>query len=283
MADKTTCKNCQQTFNGYFCNHCGEKVIQKEDLGLKKINSELFNALTFADSKLWRTLKLIITQPGQYSKYYVEGIRVRYMRPISLFFLANLLYFIYPVINTFNTNLNVQLTNYKRVHSNYATALVETRLMKEDLSLEEYSASLEEFSVRYNAKTTELSKLLLILLAILIAPFLWMIHYRKETRIAPHFIIALETMVFLILVCIQLFGLLSATLSRIISYAANEDAIISSAILALLLLFFWKMERAYFKNSIWKSVLNAFLISISITICLFIYRVLLFFVTFYSI
>ena len=47
--------------------------------------------------------------PGQLSQDWSEGKRVRYMRPIALFLLGNLIYFLFPIFQIFVTSLNVQL------------------------------------------------------------------------------------------------------------------------------------------------------------------------------
>lgn len=233
------CKSCNQLFTGYYCNHCGEKVVDHNDLRLKSIAGELIGAFTFADSKFWRTIKLILFHPGQFSHQYIEGIRVKFMKPIAVFFLANLLYFIYPAVNTFDTPLQFQLNSFDFLHSPIATKMVKAKIENEQLDIERYE-------IQYNAKTVELSKLLLIVMVAFIALFFWITHFNRRSRIAEHFIISLEVMAFVILFCAQLLGILFYLVYWMgLPNLANEK--INTLIIAcVLLFFFWVIERNFY-------------------------------------
>src|SRR5688500_14812157 len=83
------CKTCGNPFTGIYCNLCGEKVLEPRDRTFKTFLSNIQVALTFADNKFLRSLKLIITHPGFLSKEFVEGKRVNYTKPLQLFFVLN--------------------------------------------------------------------------------------------------------------------------------------------------------------------------------------------------
>src|SRR5687767_12745415 len=81
------CKSCGTQFLGYYCNMCGEKVLDLEDRSFKTFLSNVQITTTFTDNKFLKTLKLIVTKPGFLSKEYAQGRRVSYMRPLQLFFI----------------------------------------------------------------------------------------------------------------------------------------------------------------------------------------------------
>ena len=244
-----------------------------EDRSLRHLFSELFNALTFADSKLWRSLKLIIFKPGTFSSFWMEGKRVRYMKPISVFFLANLIYFIFPIFNTYNTSLKSQILSFPQ--KIIVADLVDERLDQDGITL-------EEFAIIYDAKTTELSKLLLIAMALLISGFSYLIHIRKEYNLAEHFVINLELMTFIIFVCLQGVGILFS-LGALLKLSFLSETFLSILILLVLLFPIWSIQKVLFKSGILMRAINTVLMLIGIILSTFAYRIILFFVTFWSV
>ncbi|MFO0331064.1 MAG: DUF3667 domain-containing protein [Bacteroidota bacterium] len=96
-----TCKSCGNHFIGNYCNQCGEKVLRAADRSFKTFLSNMLIAITFADSKMIQTLWLVLKKPGFVSYEFANGRRVNYLKPISLFFVLNLIYFFFPVIQLF--------------------------------------------------------------------------------------------------------------------------------------------------------------------------------------
>src|SRR5271154_6675623 len=92
------CKNCGTPFKGYYCNVCGEKVLHPSDRSFKAFLSNILLAITFADGKVIKTLWWVVRKPGFISSEFAMGRRVSYLKPISLFFVLNLIYFLFPVI-----------------------------------------------------------------------------------------------------------------------------------------------------------------------------------------
>ena len=57
---------------------------------------EAFEALTDFDGRLWRSMRAVLLQPGRIGRDWFDGRRARWVSPIRLFLLANLLYFFAP-------------------------------------------------------------------------------------------------------------------------------------------------------------------------------------------
>ncbi|WP_425392773.1 DUF3667 domain-containing protein [Ekhidna sp.] len=269
------CKTCGNRFNGIYCNHCGEKIINENDRTLKHFFGELINAFTFADNKLWRTLKVIIKNPGFLSKEFAEGRRKPYMKPVSIFFLANLIYFLFPLINTFTTPLNVQR------NSIYYSPLVVEWV---DEVIDQRNVSFEEYRAVYDTKTTELSKLLLVVFAYMLAILFWPIHLgSKRKYFADHLTVSLEAMTFILLFIIQLFGLIAVILRQLDIINLGTNFYSTSFACLALTYFFYFMERKFYSFKPWRAFLNTVLCLSAILVCLIGYRALLFFITFWSI
>ncbi len=200
------------------------------------------------------------------------------MKPIALFFLANLVYFLFPLFSTFNNSLQSQITDENFVHSRLANQMVMDKIKEREISLEEYA-------ITYNIKTSELSKLLLITMAVFIGLFFSLIHIKSDLSIADHFVVSLELMTFVILFAVQLQGgilLLLHSLGLLITSSVLNEVIISSTVSLMLLYFFFKMQTNFYGVSGWKAILNSLLCFVSFAFVLFAYRAFLFYVTFWS-
>ncbi|MEP0984861.1 DUF3667 domain-containing protein [Ekhidna sp.] len=270
--DKLICKSCNTQFVGEYCNQCGEKVINQEDRKLTHFLSDFVNAITFMDNKFWRTIKLVIKAPGQFSENFADGRRKAFMRPVSLFFLANLLYFLIPTFNTFTTNLDIQRVAFW--HSDLAVEMVDKEVAKRGIEYADYRKV-------YDQKTAELSKLFLIIMAVILALFFWPVHIgSKRTLFADHLTLGLELMTFILLFCIMFMALFLQSFSLIGLNILSDDTLTTGSLI-LLLYFFIQAERKFYGIRKIRRIINAILGVVIVVIALSIYRALLFFITFW--
>jgi hypothetical protein len=70
---------------GKYCHECGEKPPDSHDLTLKHFFEHGLHELTHFDSKIFRTLKTLILDPGMLTADYLAGRRKRYVEPLRLF------------------------------------------------------------------------------------------------------------------------------------------------------------------------------------------------------
>lgn len=273
MSAQHSCKNCGHTFTDKFCNSCGEKLITSEDRLLKHFLADLINAFTFADSKLWRTIKTMFIAPGKYSHDFVAGIRIPYMKPISIFFLANLIYFFSPSFNTFNSNLNTQLSLFN--HSKIAMQMVKKEVAARGIEMKDYR-------IIYDQKTNELSKLLLVIMSAVFGFLFWPIHIGSNKKLlADHFTFGLEAMTFITLFCVILLTVTFSLVSFFGLHLATE-AILSSCAGILLIYFFYRAEKIFYGFTGFRRILNTIFCFCTVLISLSLYRGFLFFITFWS-
>src|SRR5438105_1177957 len=172
-----TCKSCGNEFVGDYCNLCGEKVIHLADRSFKKLLSNILSAITFADSKFIKTLWLILRKPGFISKEFTEGRRVKYLPPLSLFFVLNLVYFLFPVIQLFNASLNTQLSTPLRSFiplSKFYQGMVASKAVAMGMDL-------PSFTLIYNLKTVSFAKLM-VMAFVVISSLPLNLLYRKRNR-----------------------------------------------------------------------------------------------------
>lgn len=90
-----TCPSCGTETDGEYCPTCGEHLVDPERYYaarslLKRLGEEAFGL----DTRLGRTAKLLIAKPGALTAEYLRGARKPYVRPVRLFLLVNLVFFL---------------------------------------------------------------------------------------------------------------------------------------------------------------------------------------------
>ena len=83
------CHNCQAELVGAFCHVCGQKH-QNLDIRFTQLLSEWLGGVIGFDARIWRTLRVLFTRPGQLTVDYFEGRRARYVAPLRLYLVASL-------------------------------------------------------------------------------------------------------------------------------------------------------------------------------------------------
>ena len=82
------CKNCGNSFNGKFCNSCGQK-FDVPQFTYKHIFEEGFHAFTHADKSFLAFIKKILISPGRVAyEYIIERKRKKYFNPFTFFLLV---------------------------------------------------------------------------------------------------------------------------------------------------------------------------------------------------
>jgi hypothetical protein len=177
------CKSCGNKFSGMYCNLCGEKVIELRERKFSVFLNKVLIATTIVDNKFVRSLWLMIKKPGFLSREYVDGRRVKYMPPLQLFFILNLIYFLFPLLQLFNSSLYTQL--HVLPHSNIVRKVVAEKINYSGLSM-------EGFELMYNTKTTSLTKLLLVIFVVLASLPLSLIFKKKNRYFTDHLALSVE-------------------------------------------------------------------------------------------
>lgn len=93
-SDRHICVNCGNSFTGKICNQCGEKVFYHEQLSFKSFLHHWVDLFTHFDNKVLKSIWLTIVKPGFITKENLLGKRVRYAKPVQLFIIVNLLFYL---------------------------------------------------------------------------------------------------------------------------------------------------------------------------------------------
>lgn len=268
------CKNCKRNLLGKYCHHCGQKKITSEEKKLKHFIEELFSSLFVADGKALITFKYLFTKPGALSKSYIGGATKQYLSPLQLFFFANLIYFLFPLLNTFSTGLDTQLKS--QIYSDYVEETVQDYLSEKGVSYEYYQDKFEQ-------KSNNLGKVLLIILVICQALFFRLYFIKRKELYMVDFLTAASYFIsFYILAYLIIIPFLINGVDKIFEFNSwsffNDGTltIVYSLCNVVYLTFFF---RRAFSITIINSVIGAILSVFFLLPTFILYRFILFVIT----
>ena len=101
------CPSCGSPQRDRFCSHCGEKRITTKDYSIAHFAEHVLETFTHFDFKSLRAFKVLVLQPGLLTREYLDGRRKRYVGPVQLFVIVNVL-FALGGPTSFRTPLHVQ-------------------------------------------------------------------------------------------------------------------------------------------------------------------------------
>ncbi len=264
-----TCKSCGNTFTGLYCNLCGEKVILPADRSFRTLMGNILVAITFADNKSLKTMVSVIRHPGFVSGEFADGRTVKYLRPMSLFFVLNLVYFLFPLIQLFNATWVTQLGTV------YGTLVLKLSLLK----MNELHLPRNAFELMYNEKSVGYAKMLVIVFAVLASLPLNLL-YRKGSRFfSDHVGLMIE------LACFNLFAnaLVVTLLARLLPIGGYlNETVLTVLFIVTNLYFLLRSSANFYGESGFRLVLKSVIMLGFLKVALEAYRLVLFLVTIWS-
>jgi hypothetical protein len=87
------CLNCGQQVEKHYCSSCGQPNIEVNESFWGFISHSIAHYFHF-DNKFFKTLKPLLTQPGQVTLDYLAGKRARYINPVSMYIFVSIVYFL---------------------------------------------------------------------------------------------------------------------------------------------------------------------------------------------
>ncbi len=191
------CKNCEISLikTDEFCKSCGAKVIRNR-LTLKNLFLHISETFFNYDNKLLKTILHLFTKPEYVIDSYVNGVRKKYINPISFFGLALTLtgFSIFIIGKFYKPYLNVsEIFGKNEMYSN------------------EFSKNMMENSADFSL---EYSSLIFTLMIPSFALISWVVFLNKRYNLTEHIIVYLYSM--------SLYSILSILFGFIILIVAPE-------------------------------------------------------------
>ena len=88
-----TCLNCGSPMAQQFCPACGQPAIDP-DPTLRELLDELAAEFLLWDGKLLSTFRSLVARPGELTREYLAGRRVRYISPLRLYLTCSVIFFL---------------------------------------------------------------------------------------------------------------------------------------------------------------------------------------------
>lgn len=226
--DSMQCRNCGAVLQGEYCARCGQRRLRESDRRLGHLMGQFFGAMTDLDSRFWRSIRSLLFRPGVLSRDYIAGRRTHWLPPITLFLIANVLYFLAPALTDFTLPFYNQvpgaiaiesfedpdrlspaarenIANFRgQVHSPLTADWVRARVERRNADRLErsdgrFGYTVADYARDYDARSGAISKLLIILHVPFLALALAAMFRKRRLYFAEHFVVALHLFAFLVL------------------------------------------------------------------------------------
>lgn len=263
-----TCQNCGDIRQEKFCPNCGEKKFNANALSIKHLAEETFEGLSHFDTKFFKTIKTLLIKPGTLSFEYCNGIRVRYMKPFSLFLVINLIFFLLPVQNPFG----LPLYNYVNFPPFTTFGKTQEAVRKK---LKETKFTETELTRSFDEKVHSSSKVFIALFIPFFAGIFALIFFSSHKRFGEHLIFSTHFMTFLI--CLMIIISLVVMLTPFDFNSGLGDTFVTLLLSIILCIYLTVAVRRFYVRTLWKAVLSSLVIIICLNIGQQVYRIFLFY------
>ncbi len=266
---------------GRYCPECGQAAPTRRDYSLSAYAADAFEQLASLDGKAIRTMWTLVSRPGVLTAEHLAGRRRRYLRPLQLFLLVNVVLFVAaPKMPLFNYNL-----------ATYAQSAPPSPILVRSLvarAARDHPSSSAEYSRAFDRRVEAQRKSLILLFAPAIALLLRLVFRRASStgvphRYGEHLVFALHTLAFVWLLFVG-WGAVAGALVGTALTGAPAILVIGSLTALLLAMpgyVFLGVRRVY-RLSITRGIALTAVLSAAFLGLLAAYRTLLFFTTYYT-
>ena len=282
-----TCATCGLHAEDNYCAHCGEKRHTDHDFSLRHVLAEAAEAFFHVDSKIFGTLKILVTKPGELPAEFFRGRRKPYMSPLQTFFVCNLLFFVLQPLTGLEI-LAPGLRSYENNtgFNNLTRRLVDRRLAQKHLSRTN-EAQFVEFSEKFYHNARLQAKSLILALAPMMALALAILNFRRRRYFTEHLILAVFTYAWwlLWLLVVLVAGALVFVLSSLSGHQMGVKLLDWAATLLEfggLGVYLFLASRRFYQDKLFFAFAKGVLLAFSGFGFFLLYRFLLFFTVLYS-
>jgi hypothetical protein len=272
----SSCPSCGADIAESFCPRCGEKRREPGDLTLRSFLAHAIESFTSVDGRILGTVRLVLFRPGALAADFVRGARARHARPLQLFLLANLVYFLAQPW-THSHGLVPPLVSQAHGQS-YSRAIVRPllgRLVDADGVVD------ATYARAFDARSDQLSRSLVVLLVPLLGAAFALLHAGRRRHTVEHLTLALECTTWLLLVVwIATAALLHVVLTHVLHPRIGFDSATAIVVLPMTTAWFAFAFRRFYGTSLAGAWSRAALATVLLVVAVNVYRLALFLVTF---
>lgn len=308
MSATSSCVSCGAPLGGAYCAACGERAPDERIRTLGDFFGDALDVLTNVNGKLLKSLRLLVFRPGFLSAEHARGARVPYMRPVQLFLVANLAFFLWSFVPVFSTPLQIHVWSQGFPHRAVAEAWVRGTVAPEmgaaefrevlaawwtgDAAAETSSAktieALRELAARFNVRAELQGRTLVVLMIPMFALWPGLLNFRRRPHAIEHLVFATHFMSVLLLLALAQMWVMRGAAASLLAFAGKDASVllgdvVGSLTLALLL-FAWLVPatRRFYRRSWPAAVLQGVAMVMLLLLSVQVFRAVLFFTTWWS-
>ena len=296
------CVSCGAARSGRFCAQCGEKRVEPGDYTLRHVLGELAEQFLSLDGRLLRTMRALATRPGMLTAEYIAGRRRPYSRPLSLFVLLNVIFFL---ASPYLPLLRYTFGAYEGappIGVPAASRMIQAKIGAEPPSgapaaaVQAYERRKAAYATAFNSAAEGHKRSLLIFLVPAFALLVAVVQWRRHRTFVEHLVFSVHSVTWMLLFLLVAVPLLAVPLWTFLvrpAYLAivprASEAAVHDVFEALLALFIMvgfataltiALRRVYADRRL-AAVAKAIALSFSFMLLFQVYRSILFVMTYY--
>jgi hypothetical protein len=192
------CENCGTALHGRFCHACGQPA-EPLKTSVRTFVQQAAADVTSLDSRILRTLGVLLARPGRLTREYLDGRRIRYTKPLQLYLGAAAAFFF---VNAYRPFLNFDPRTGVVTSSLGATGVNVGMGEEARAQVAAKGMSLEVFGERFESAVTGYLPALLIGLVLIFGVMLRVFFPRQRRGLVEHAVFALHWSAFYLLLMI---------------------------------------------------------------------------------
>jgi hypothetical protein len=261
------CPNCGALLHGRYCSDCGQRKPLPGDYSTLGFLGDSFKAIFSVDGKTLRTFRWLLAQPGRLTLDHFQGRRAKYLKPIQLFLLVNVIFLLVGI----GTGLfDLELGEYLR--EGPPSPALARRLVAQQVA--EKGVSYEDYAAAFDRQGELLRKSLIFLLVPLLALVSWAVNYRRRRYYAEHLVFSMHFYSFFWLFT-TLTGMPLAFLVE--RYGIQSDTVLEPFFGIVTFIYLYLMLRTIYAYGRLGTLVRAFICLVTVLFLMDFYRLLLFF------
>ncbi|HEY0015838.1 MAG TPA: DUF3667 domain-containing protein [Longimicrobium sp.] len=197
-AGGAACENCGTVLAGRYCHACGQ-AAERPTTTVRGFARHAAADLTSLDSRILRTLALLLARPGRLTREYLDGRRIRYTQPLQVYLGAAAAFFF---VNAYHPFFRFDPRTGNVVSALNAAGVSGSMGQEARARIAVRGISLEVFSERFTSTVTSYLPALLVGSVLLFALVLHLFHRRPRRGFVEHAVFALHWSAFYLLLMI---------------------------------------------------------------------------------
>lgn len=287
------CPSCHKDGAGSYCDVCGEQLKGIQLYSTIHFVRQSISAITNLDGKFYTSFKLLLKKPGYLPEAFLIGRRKPYLWPIQMFLLANLTYFLVQPLTIYNPLSNTLTSHmYRQVYSEDAgiERIVNDEVARREIPFEQYESL-------FNQKAVTFAKSFVFMMIPLFALLLYLMFGRSRKYYVEHLLFSVHLYAFVLFFLFSFFLFVFGWSYRFIVDAFMEfiegsensqgikeifHLISELAAQPILLAYLYFGTRRFYRESRLSCFLKSLALTIASLYVMYVYRFLLFWLTFYA-